>query len=269
MEGPSLVILKEELKRFERKKILRISGNTKQPKEDLQGKTLQKIVTWGKTIYLIFSGGIVTRTHFMLFGSYRIDDPKEDRVPRVQFEFPNGIVYFYACAFNMDAQLALEELDHRVNVLSDEWNEAHVAKLLKTTGDPYLCDLFLDQSLFAGSGNIVKNEVLFNIRRHPLTRLSEVDPKDRKKLVHAIRIYCENFYEWKKRYELRKHWQVYKRWKCKICERKLKREKMGKGKRSTFYCSYCQRKKLSCDRVIVHEVLPIASGGPKEQRLDH
>lgn len=269
MEGPSLVILKEELNRFKRKKVLRITGNSKQPIDDLKGKTLQKIVTWGKTIYLIFSGGIITRTHFMLFGSYRIDDPKKDRFPRVQFEFSNGVVYFYACAFTMDAKSALQELDHRVDVLSDDWNETYVTKLLKGHEDDYLCDLFLDQTLFAGSGNIVKNEVLFNIRRHPLTRLSDIKPRDRKKLVHAIRTYCENFYEWKKKFELRKHWQVYKRIKCKRCERKLKREKMGKGKRSTFFCSFCQSKKPSDSKLIVHQVLPVASGGPKEQRLDH
>jgi len=269
MEGPSLLILKEELSRFKGKKITGISGNSKQPIEELKGKTLKKIETWGKTIFLVFSGNIITKTHFMLFGSYRIDDPKEERFPRVQFEFPDGIVYFYACAFSMDAKSALEELDHRVDVLSDEWDEVHVAKLLKDKGDPYLCDLFLDQTLFAGSGNIVKNEVLFNIRRHPLTKLSDIDLKDRKKLVHAIRIYCENFYEWKKKFELRKHWQVYKRIKCKVCERKLKREKMGKGRRSTFYCPYCQRKALVKEKLTIHKVLPVISGGPKENRLDH
>ena len=269
MEGPSLVILKEELERFRKKKVLRVSGNTRQPKEELEGKTLKEIVTWGKTIYLIFTGNIVTRTHFLLFGSYRIDEPKPDRIPRIQLDFADGIVYFYTCAFSMDAAESLGELDHRVDVLSDEWDEKHVLKLLKEKRDPYLCDLFLDQGLFAGSGNIVKNEVLFNIRRHPLTKLSEINPQDRKKIVHAVRAYCEDFYEWKKKFELRKHWQVYKRRTCKVCARKLRREKLGKGKRSTFYCPYCQRKKLSTERIILHEVLPVLSGGAKEKRLDH
>jgi endonuclease-8 len=269
MEGPSLIILKEELKRFEKKKVLVVSGNTKQPKESLEGKTLKKIVTWGKTIYQVFSGNIVTRTHFLLFGSYRIDDPKDNRIPRIKLEFPNGIVYFYSCSFLIGAKEQLDELDHRVDVLSNEWDEKYVSKLLPSVGDPYLCDLFLDQNLFAGSGNIVKNEVLFNLRRHPLTRLSEISPKDKKKLIHAIRTYCENFYEWKKKFELRKHWQVYRRFTCKICERKLKREKIGKWKRSTFYCPHCQNKKLSKNPIIVHEVLPIKEGGPKEKRLDH
>lgn len=269
MEGPSIVILKEELKIFLNKKVLHVEGNSKQPIKDLEGKTLKKVVTWGKMIFLIFSGNIVTRTHFMLFGSYRIDEPRENRIPRVQFNFPNGIVYFYACAFNMDARESLESLDQRVNVLSDEWDEKYVTKLLNSQKDPFLCDLFLNQELFAGSGNIVKNEVLFNLRRHPLTKLSDVNIRDRKLLARAIRDYCENFYEWKKKFELRKHWQVYKMRKCKVCSRPLKREKTGKGQRSTFFCNYCQSKKKSKEKLVLNEVLPVTVKGPKERRLDH
>lgn len=269
MEGPSLVILKEELRRFKNKKVTRISGNTKQPKESLEGKTLKDVITWGKTIYLVFSGNIVTRTHFLLFGSYRIDDPRPDRIPRVEFEFPNGVVYFYSCAFSITSPEDLRDLDHRTDVLSDEWDESYVRGLLEKKGDPYLCDLLLDQELFAGAGNIVKNEVLFNLRLHPLTRLSDFDKRDRKKLIHSVRSYCENFYEWKKKFELRKHWQVYKRTNCRLCDRVLKREKLGKGKRSTFYCPHCQKKRPAGSKVVAHSVLPIRSDGHKESRLDH
>lgn len=269
MEGPSLVILREELQRFRGKRIQKISGNTKQPKEDLQGKVLKDIETWGKTIYLIFSGNIVTKTHFLMFGSYRIDEPKENRFPRVEFVFPNGTVYFYACAFQMDAGELLKNVDHRVDVLSEEWDERFVLKELKKKMDPYLCDLLLDQTLFSGSGNIVKNEVLFNLRRYPLTRVSELETKDLKKIVHAVRVYCEHFYEWKKRFELRKHWQVYKRINCRNCQRKLRRDHMGKGKRSTFYCPHCQSKKNVLLPLKVHPVLPVEKGGKKEKVLDH
>ncbi|MFL5785836.1 MAG: DNA-formamidopyrimidine glycosylase family protein [Bacteriovoracaceae bacterium] len=270
MEGPSLVILREELQKFKGKKVVSISGNSKQPITDIEGKTLKKIETWGKTIYFFFTGNIVTKTHFMLFGSYRIDEPKPDRVPRVQFDFPNGIVYFYACAFSMDAADQFEVLDHRVDVLSKDWDEKYVRTLVKKKApSTYLCDLFLDQTLFAGSGNIVKNEVLFNLRRHPLTRLEDIKPTDIKTIVHAVRVYCEDFYEWKKKYELRKHWQVYKRWKCRNCERSLKREHIGKWKRSTFYCPHCQNKKLTSTKLVLHEVLPISGKTVKEKRLDH
>jgi endonuclease-8 len=229
-----------------------------------------RIETWGKIIFLIFSGGIFTRTHFMLFGSYRIDDPKINRIPRVELHFDNGTVYFYACAFSMNAEEIFSKIDHRVDVLSDDWDEKFVARLLKEMPqDTLLCDLFLDQSLFAGSGNIVKNEVLFNLRRHPETKLSDIDRKDYRVLCLAIRNYCEDFYIWKLQFELRQHWQVYKRKVCRLCGRKLEHEKLGKLKRSTFYCSHCQKSSRKAERLVLHEVLPVTGKGMREPRLDH
>jgi len=229
MEGPSLIILKEELKPFVGRKVLEVSGNTKQPKELLQGRKLASIRTWGKVLFMEFTGAkktapILTRTHFMMFGSYRIDDPKENRVPRIELRFANGTLYFYACAFKFVEKESLKELDPKVDVLSPKWDEAHVLDLMKEKRDTYLCDLFLDQKLFAGSGNIVKNEVLFNLRCHPLTKLSELKRADWPLAVHEVRLYCENFYRWKKNYELRRHWQVYRKHRCPICGEKIKRE---------------------------------------------
>lgn len=275
MEGPSLVILKEELKPFVGKKVLHVSGNTKQPKDELLGLTLNAVHIWGKVLFLEFSKGkksLWTRTHFMMFGSYRIDDPKPNRDPRLTLEFSNGTFYTYACAFRFVEKAGFTDLDRRVDVLSRQWDEAHVLKLIGKKQDAHLCDIFLDQNLFAGSGNIVKNEVLFNIRCHPLTKLSQVRRKDWPLLIHEIRTYCENFYKWKKKYELRRHWQVYKKHKCPLCEKKITREKLGKLERSTFYCVTHQTIPTRSKKIVVHDVLPPAAAKgkkQKEKRLDH
>jgi endonuclease-8 len=274
MEGPSLVILREELTPFLGEKVLKVSGNTKQPKEDLKGRTLSKIETWGKVLFLFFSRkgqpDIVTKTHFLMFGSYRINDPKENRDPRLELKFKNGTVYFYSCSFLMGADEYYQRLDHRVDVLSKDWDEKYVLSLMEKKADTFLCDLFLDQNLFAGSGNIVKNEVLFNIRRHPLTKLSQVRKTDWPKLIHAVREYCENFYEWKKKFELRKHWQVYRQARCPLCERKLVKENLGKHNRKTFYCSEHQLLKEKPTQIRVFDVLPLRQKTKvPEARLDH
>src|SRR5437588_12699563 len=99
MEGPSLVILREELQPFVNRKVLTVSGNTKEPKDLLKGRTLRRIDTWGKALFLTFSalrGGepIVAKTHFLMWGSYRIDDPRPGRTPRLQLAFRTGVVYF-------------------------------------------------------------------------------------------------------------------------------------------------------------------------------
>lgn len=214
MEGPSIVIISEELEDFLGKKVFKVSGNTKDAKEELIGRKLTKIDTWGKTLFLTFSkknySDIVTRTHFMMFGSYRINEPRENRIPRIEFVFRNGCVYFYSCSFKFVTQSVLDSIDRRVDVLSPDWDEDYVLQLLKNHKNRYLCDLFLDQSLFAGAGNIIENEALFNLRRHPLTKLSDVPKKDWPKVVMAIHEYCFNFYFWKKDFQLRRHWQVYR-----------------------------------------------------------
>lgn len=273
MEGPSIVILSEELQEFQGQKVLKVSGNTKQPKEELTGRTLEQVDTWGKVLFLTFShkslSRIVTKTHFMMFGSYRINDPRENRIPRLELTFKNGIVYFYSCSIKFGAEEYQQSLDPRVDVLAPEWDEEHVLKLMKQKTNTYLCDLFLDQSIFAGSGNIVKNEALFNLRRHPLTKLSDIPKSDWPLLVHAIHEYCLNFYEWKKEFKLRAHWQVYRKSFCPVCETKIERKKMGKWERATFFCPRCQNERNKNKALILHDVLPIEEPSKREEKLDH
>lgn len=273
MEGPSLVILREELEKFRGRKVLKVSGNTKQPKESLAGSVLRDIDTWGKQLFLSFvvprRDPIVTKTHFLMFGSYRIDQPKDDRIPRLQLTFRNGVVYFYACSIKFDAANDAQKLDRRVDLMSERWNEAHVLGLMEQRKDVLLCDLFLDQNVFAGSGNIIKNEVLFNVRRHPLTPLNRISRKDWPRLAHAVRSYCQNFYEWKKRFELRKHWQVYRRSECPLCGAKLVRSNLGKFLRRTFYCSKHQPLHTGVRKLRLFPVLPLKGPVKLDTNFDH
>jgi endonuclease-8 len=274
MEGPSLVILREDLQPFLGQKVLRVSGNTKQPKEQLKGLHLAKIDTWAKVLFLTFSSSdkktkIVTKTHFLMFGSYRIDEPKENRFPRLELKFKNGVVYFYSCSILFFADEYLAAVDREVDVMSSHWNEKHVLERMKEKKDSYLCDLFLDQTVFAGSGNIVKNEVLFNLRQHPLTKLSQISKHEWTKVAHAVRDYCFHFYEWKKHYELRRHWQVYRKHLCPICQSKLKKENLGRGKRKTFFCTHEQKRKKEIRRLKIYEVLPVQGQPQRERELNH
>jgi endonuclease VIII len=275
MEGPSLLILREELEPFRGQKVLKAGGNTKQPKESVTHHTLRRIETWGKQLFLTFSSGgrslspIVTRTHFLMFGSYRINNPKPNSTPRLELKFRNGVVYFYACSVQFGVDEYLKRLDRRVDLMSDLWDDAHVANLMGCKRDAFLCDLFLDQSIFAGSGNIVKNEVLFNIRRHPLTKLAQISRADWPRLAEAVHTYCWNFYEWKKQFQLRRHWQVYRRSKCPLCDAILVKRNLGKFPRRTFYCPSHQVRQAGLAKLRVFPVLPVKGPVQVENRLDH
>src|SRR5215207_10948528 len=154
MEGPSLVILREELEPFRGRKVLRVGGNTQQPKEGLRHRVLQTIDTWGKQLFLVFSFSkqspppIVTRTHFLMFGSYRINEPRLGRKPRLELKFNNGVVYFYACSIRFGVEDHLKTLDREVDLMSDCWNRDHVVDLMASQRNTFLCDLLLDQNVF-------------------------------------------------------------------------------------------------------------------------
>jgi endonuclease VIII len=275
MEGPSLVILKEELEQFRGQKILKVTGNTKQPKESLTHRTLQRIETWGKQLFLTFSSParssppIITKTHFLMFGSYRINDPKPERSPRLELKFRTGLVDFYACSIQFGVDVYLQELDRRVDLMSERWDEAHVVDLMGQKQETFLCDLFLNQDVFAGSGNIVKNEVLFNIRRHPLTKLVYVPRRDWPRLAQAVHEYCWNFYVWKKQFQLRRHWQVYRQKNCPLCDSKLVTQSLGKFARRTFYCPKDQALQPRVRKLVVFPVLPVGMPNQQENRLEH
>ena len=94
-EGPSIVILKEQAARFAGKRIVEVSGNSRQDLQRLQGLQVLALCSWGKHFLLAFEG-FALRIHFLLFGSYRIDDPKEGVAPRVRLRFDDGQLDFFA-----------------------------------------------------------------------------------------------------------------------------------------------------------------------------
>ncbi|MBA2673352.1 hypothetical protein [Ramlibacter sp.] len=107
------------------------------------------------------------RVHFTLFGSYRIDECKSWAVPRLALGFDDSReLNFYACSVRF-IEVPLDMLyDWPADVMSAEWDPALARKRLRAQPGTLACDALLDQDLFAGVGNIIKNEVLFRIRVH-------------------------------------------------------------------------------------------------------
>src|SRR5215212_912378 len=99
-EGPSIVILKEAVEPFTGQKVLSVTGNSK--KIDLtllEGQKVTAFKSWGKHFLICFKEFTI-RIHFLLFGSYRINEGKET-APRLGLKFSNGELNFYACSVLM------------------------------------------------------------------------------------------------------------------------------------------------------------------------
>lgn len=239
-EGPTLVLIKKALQPFLRKKVLHVEGNSRQPIDEIEGKLLLEIRTWGKQLLLCFSKFTV-RVHFLLFGSYSIQEPKKNRHPRLSMTFNNGTIYFYACSVKFITDNLDDLYPWEADIMSDNWNPKRTRKLLKQSPHLLICDALLTQDLFAGSGNIIKNEVLFRTRTHPLNPIENLPSRKLTEIIQQVRQYSFEFLEWKKEFVLRKHWLAHNKSICPRCQIPFQRAYLGKFQRRTFYCENCQK----------------------------
>jgi len=237
-EGPSILILREAAARFRGKTVRRATGNTRLDVARMQGRRVVAVRSWGKHFLLEFRG-FALRVHLLMFGSYRIDEAKE-APERLGLEFDNGVIRFYSCSVKYIEGALDAAYDWRADVLDPAWDRGLARRKLKAMPDTLACDALLDQQVFAGVGNIIKNEVLFRIRVHPLSRIGDLPPRKLGQLIDQARQYSFDFLEWKKRFELRKHWQVHTRRTCPECGQALGKAHLGRTRRRRFFCPACQ-----------------------------
>ena len=239
MEGPSLVLLKEEVNQFTGKLILKTEGNSKIDQARLLNQEVTAFKSWGKH-FLIRLPACSLKIHFLMFGSYRVNERK-DATPRLTLTFENGELNLYSCSVKIIEEDLDTVYDWSADVMADEWDAAKALRKLKKQPETELGDALLDQDIFAGVGNIIKNEVLFRVQLHPESKLGCVKPKQLKLLVDAAREYSFDFYNWKKIYQLKKHWLVYNKRGCPRCKIPLIKKHTGNSNRRSFFCPNCQQ----------------------------
>jgi endonuclease-8 len=130
--------------------------------------------------------------------------------------------------------------DWTADVMNRSWSPRKAGKKLNKIPNTMVCDALLDQSIFAGVGNIIKNEVLFRIRVHPESRIGKLPPKKLSALIKEARDYSFDFLEWKKTFVLKKHWLIHTKKTCPRCDLPVIKKYAGKTKRRTFFCTNCQ-----------------------------
>jgi len=239
-EGPSIVILREQVAAFCGKQILSATGNTKVDKEGMTGQKVIAFRSWGKH-FLIVLPRLTVRIHFLLFGSYSINEQTKPN-PRLHLKFENGDLYFYTCSVRL-LDSPLDELyDWSADVMNDAWDPKKARKKLKAMPEALVCDALLDQEIFAGVGNIIKNEVLFRIRVHPESQVGALPTRKLTEMIREARNYTFDFLKWKKAFVLRAHWLAHTKTECPRDHVPLVRVKhMGKARRRAFYCEICQK----------------------------
>jgi endonuclease VIII len=132
--------------------------------------------------------------------------------------------------------------DWSTDILNENWDPKAARKKLKAKPNMLVCDALLDQQIFSGSGNIIKNEVLYRIKVHPETLVGDLPPKKLTELINEARNYSFDFLKWKKEFTLRKHWLAHTKRTCSRDGSPIIKKYLGKTNRRTFYCETCQVK---------------------------
>ena len=248
MEGPSLYLAANQLKPFRGKTVLSVSGNTKIEKERILKKRVKNIFSWGKHLIIQFDE-FALRTHFLLFGAFEAEindatltgDYKRSYIPRLQLDFENGNIKLFNCSVKfLETKNAKATYDFAVDIMSPKWDPDKAFDSISSKPGAEIADILLDQEIFAGVGNIIKNEVLWRVRIHPETQVKDMTSSELKKLIAETKSFSLLFYKWRKVFLLRKHLDIYQKSICPRCGSKVKREKTGKRNRISHFCPACQ-----------------------------
>ena len=226
-EGPTILMMAEEAAKFVGRPVREASGNAKLAYSRLLRRKPIAIRSFGKQ-FLVDFGTFYLRAHLLLFGSYRIDETRE-KPPRLALRFANGELNIYGGSVRLVDGALADDYDWRIDVLSDDWDPARARRTLRARPDTLACDILMDQNVFAGVGNIIKNEVLHRIGVHPAARLDELSAPKRAALVKDAREFSFQVLAWRRRNVLRKHLRVHKRKYCADCGTELPAPARGRG----------------------------------------
>ena len=215
-----------------------VDGNTSEDKQRLVGQRVVALRSWGKH-FLIEMPTFSLRIHFLLFGSYRINERK-GAVQRLSLKFDEGELNFYTCSVKFVEEPLDSVYDWKADVMADAWDPLLARKRLRAAPEALACDALLDQDVFAGVGNIIKNEVLYRIRVHPLSLVGALPAAKLRSMVDEARNYSFDFLEWKKAFVLKQHWLAHRKSTCMRCDLPLTKTKLGRTMRQSYFCKNCQ-----------------------------
>lgn len=212
----------------------------------LIGKSLKEATSFGKNILLYFDEYMI-RMHLMMYGSIRFEKnySKPFEQVRLTVFFPKeNLVVYNAPIVEIGAIGRLEEelfKNYGVDPLTN-WDGKRLIQLVLKHKRRKIGDLLLDQSVFNGVGNILRNEVLFRAGINPEKKVEEMAEEEVKKVATYVKRLSHSFLELKKKgMGLKPVLLVYNKKYCPRCGGKLLFYRQEPNLRKTFYCLVCQK----------------------------
>ncbi|MCS7097917.1 MAG: hypothetical protein NZ922_02935 [Candidatus Methanomethyliaceae archaeon] len=219
---------------------------------EIIGRKFSGATSLGKNILLFFED-IAIRIHLMLYGTihiYRKNDelikPKE-RARLIIIGNNKKLVVFNAPIIEINKKdFLIDNLRNTLgpDPLNEQWDEEKALKNLLNFPNEKIGVILLNQSIIAGIGNIIRNEILFRVGINPERKVSEIS---KEKLNNIVKIYYELSHEFLdlklNSRSIREILMVYNKFNqsCKVCGNKIIFYIQQPIKRKTFVCSNCQR----------------------------
>jgi endonuclease VIII len=206
-EGPSILLLKDELQPFKGKIVKKAGGYGSMPTAWLKGKKLLDIKSWGKHLLLLFNNGAV-KIHLGLFGDVLINERK--KVNRSFYlEFAHGEINGYVVKASRLTQPLKDLYDWRTDILSPNFDRQYVKQLIKKKASSTIAGLLMDQDIFSGSGNKIRNEALYRAGIHPMSIVEKIPAMKISKLISETVKYARIFYNQLRKKGVHDFFEVY------------------------------------------------------------
>ncbi|XP_060699110.1 endonuclease 8-like 3 isoform X1 [Hemiscyllium ocellatum] len=214
----------------------------------LKGKVYTDVKTLGKELFIFF--GLTTlRIHFGMHGSVCINSSgrrhKDGAAAVLEIQLTNDLISFFDSTVDVRNTSECEQklkLLEELDVCSARFSHSRAENELKQHGARMICDVLLDQTVFPGVGNIIKNESMFDSSLHPAVKIWRLSAEQIHHVVKVTHDFTILFYKCRKMGSaLYKHYKVYKRSSCGQCNGKITVCRLGENKRMTYFCPCCQK----------------------------
>jgi len=146
--------------------------------------------------------------HLMLFGEILVNQRK--KVNRSFFlEFAGEEINGYVVKAEKLKAPINEIYDWRIDILHPDFNPAYIKTLLKTQGEKTIDDVLMDQQIFFGVGNKIRNEALYRAGIHPLSITGKIPAAKITRLISEVVKYANIFYKALEKNGVNKDFAVY------------------------------------------------------------
>ena len=237
-EGPSLLHLKNKLLPFKGKIVVEAGGYGKMPTAWIERKKLLNILTHGKHVLFVFNNGI-EKVHLGLFGQVLVDESKKVNAS-FYLHFAKGEINGYVVKAQKLQGKPEELFDWRTDILSSKFDTAYVKSLVQARTGKTIDDVLMDQEVFAGVGNKIRNEALYRAAIHPKSMVEKIPAAALTRLIKEVVKYANIFYKQLEKTGVNDGFQVYQQ-EFAADGSEVTMEILKKSKRKIFYSEHRQK----------------------------